>query len=54
MVVLIIAFPQLVSWGLDAPAAAGTPTEITIPDQGGGSSLLDSQDYEGIFPADRP
>jgi len=45
MVVLIVAFPQLVSWGLDAPAANGTPIEVTIPDQGGGSSLLDSQDF---------
>jgi tripartite ATP-independent transporter DctM subunit len=45
MVVLIVAFPELVSWGLDAPAASGTPTEVTIPDQGGGSSLLDSQDF---------
>jgi hypothetical protein len=45
MVALIVAFPELVSWGLDAPAASGTPTEVTIPDQGGGSSLLDSQDF---------
>ena len=44
MVALIVAFPQLVSWGLDAPASTSTPTEVTIPDQGGGSSLLDSQD----------
>ena len=49
MVVLIVAFPQLVSWGLDAPANTSTPTEVTIPDQGGGSSLLDSQDFDGMF-----
>jgi hypothetical protein len=40
----------LVSWGLDAPAAGGTPTELSIPDQGG-SSLLDSQDFDGLFEA---
>jgi tripartite ATP-independent transporter DctM subunit len=46
MVAMIVAFPQLVSWGLDAPASTVTPTEVTIPDQGGGSSLLDSQDFD--------
>jgi len=49
MVVLIVAFPQLVDWGRDAQVARGTPTEVTIPDQGGGASLLDSQDYDGMF-----
>ena len=51
MVVLIVAFPQLVSWGLDVPANTSTPTEVTIPDQGGGSSLLDSQDFDGMLKA---
>jgi len=54
MVALIILFPELVSWGLDAPADAGTPTQLTIPDQDGGSSLLDSQDFEGVFPVGQP
>ncbi|AUB85392.1 TRAP transporter large permease [Candidatus Thiodictyon syntrophicum] len=49
MVVLIVAFPQVVNWGLDTTAARGTPTEVTIPDQGGGASLLDSQEYDGAF-----
>jgi tripartite ATP-independent transporter DctM subunit len=49
MVALIVAFPQLVSWGLDAPTATGTPTEVTVPDQGGGSSLLDSQDFDDLM-----
>jgi len=49
MVVLIVAFPQLVDWGRDTHVARGTPTEVTIPDQGGGASLLDSQDYDGMF-----
>ncbi len=48
MVILIIAFPGLVSWGLDAPLSDHTPTEITVPDQGG-SSLLDSNDFGGMF-----
>ena len=48
MVALIIAFPQLVSWGLDAPRQEADPVEVTIPDQGG-SSLLDSQDFDGLF-----
>ncbi len=51
MVALIVAFPQLVSWGLDAPASTGTPTEIAVPDQGEGASLLDSQDFEGLMEA---
>ncbi|TCT22981.1 TRAP transporter large permease [Thiobaca trueperi] len=50
MVILIIAFPGLVSWGLDAPLSDHTPTEITVPDQGG-SSLLDSDDFGGMFEA---
>ena len=49
MVALIVAFPQIVNWGRDAPAAHATPTQVIIPDQGGGSSLLDSQDYDGVF-----
>ena len=48
MVVLIIAFPQLVSWGLDTSVATGAPTEITLPDQGG-SSLLDNDDFGELF-----
>ena len=48
MVILIIAFPQLVSWGLDGPASNVTPTEVTLPDQGG-SSLLDNDDFGGLF-----
>jgi len=54
MVALIVIFPQLVSWGLDAPAAVGNPTQLTIPDQDGGSSLLDSPDFEGVFPVGQP
>jgi tripartite ATP-independent transporter DctM subunit len=50
MVILIIAFPQLVSWGLDDPTSSLTPMEITLPDQGD-SSLLDSQDFGGLFDA---
>jgi len=50
MVILIISFPQLVNWGLDVPAATGTPTEILIPDREGGSSLLDSQDFDTLAP----
>lgn len=49
MVVLIIAFPELVSWGLDGPASTVTPTEISVPESLGGSSLLDSQDFDGLF-----
>ena len=48
MVALIVAFPGLVSWGLDSPATHVTPTEVSIPDQGG-SSLLDSQDFDGLL-----
>ncbi|MBK1717775.1 TRAP transporter large permease [Thiocystis violacea] len=54
MVFLIIAFPQLVSWGLDGPSTMPAPTEISVPETGG-SSLLDSQDFDGLFlppPAD--
>ncbi len=54
MVALIVIFPELVSWGLDAPADAGNPTQIIIPDQDGGSSLLDSPDFEVVFPVDQP
>lgn len=54
MVALIISFPRLVSWGLDVPADAATPTQFTIPDQDGGSSLLDSPDFEGVFPLGQP
>jgi len=48
MVALIIAFPQIVSWGLDDPLAQTTPEEVVVPYEGG-SSLLDSQDFEGLF-----
>ncbi len=48
MVVLIILFPDLVGWGLDGPTSHETPSEITLPEQGG-SSLLDSQDFNGLF-----
>ena len=51
MVVLIVAFPQIVNWGLDGRVARGTPTEVTIPDQGGGASLLDSQEYDRVLQA---
>ncbi len=51
MVFLIIAFPELVSWGLDGPASTVTPTEISVPESLGGSSLLDSQDFDGLFGA---
>ncbi len=47
MVFLIIAFPALVNWGLDGPEITVTPTEISVPDSGG-SSLLDSQDFDGL------
>ncbi|EXJ14897.1 TRAP transporter large permease [Imhoffiella purpurea] len=57
MVALIVVFPQLVDWGLDRPAVAVTPTEISVPDQGG-SSLLDSSDFDGLLlgppPAGQP
>ncbi|WP_295430915.1 TRAP transporter large permease subunit [uncultured Thiodictyon sp.] len=53
MVVLIVAFPQVVNWGLDSTAARATPTQVTIPDQGGGASLLDSQEYDGAFTVPR-
>jgi len=48
MVALIIAFPQIVSWGLDDPLTQTTPEEVVVPYEGG-SSLLDSQDFEGLF-----
>jgi tripartite ATP-independent transporter DctM subunit len=48
MVALIVGFPQLVSWGLDSHRAAGTPTEIQVPDQDNGSSLLDSQEFDSL------
>jgi TRAP-type mannitol/chloroaromatic compound transport system permease large subunit len=46
MVALIVAFPQLVSWGLDAPVSQAAPTEIVTPERGG-PSLLDSEEFEG-------
>ena len=48
MVFLIIVFPELVSWGLDGPTMLSDPTEIVLPETGG-SSLLDSGDFEGLF-----
>ena len=51
MVALIVTFPQIVNWGRDAPPARGTPTQVIVPDQGGGRSLLDSQDDDGAFQA---
>ena len=53
MVLLIVAFPQVVNWGLDGTAVRATPTQVTIPDQGGGASLLDSQEYDGAFTVPR-
>nr|WP_207168529.1 TRAP transporter large permease subunit [Thiocystis violacea] len=49
MVFLIIAFPQLVSWGLDGPTIRETPTEISVPEPKRGSSLLDSSDFDGLL-----
>lgn len=48
MVALIIAFPQLVNWGLDRSPIVTAPTEIVLPESGG-SSLLDSGDFDGMF-----
>ncbi|NEX20819.1 TRAP transporter large permease subunit [Thiorhodococcus mannitoliphagus] len=49
MVVLIIVFPELVSWGLDGPTINETPTEISRPEPQAGSSLLDSAEFEGLL-----
>jgi tripartite ATP-independent transporter DctM subunit len=51
MVILIVAFPQLVNWGLAPAADTHDTTEIRIPDSGAGSSLLDSGDFDGLFKA---
>ena len=48
MVVLIVTFPELVSWGLDTHVTDVTPTEIVVPDLGG-SSLLDSPGLDGLL-----
>jgi tripartite ATP-independent transporter DctM subunit len=48
MVVLIVSFPQLVSWGLDGPSTMETPTEVVIPEHEG-SSLLDSLEFDGLL-----
>jgi tripartite ATP-independent transporter DctM subunit len=48
MVILIVTFPQLVSWGLDTHATNVTPTEIVVPDLGG-SSLLDASGFDGLL-----
>jgi tripartite ATP-independent transporter DctM subunit len=48
MVFLIIAFPELVSWGLDGATILSDPSEIVLPETGG-SSLLDSGDFDGLF-----
>ncbi|ADC63308.1 TRAP transporter large permease [Allochromatium vinosum] len=48
MVFLIIAFPELVNWGLDGATTLSDPGEIVLPESGG-SSLLDSGDFEGLF-----
>jgi tripartite ATP-independent transporter DctM subunit len=48
MVILIVSFPQLVSWGLDGPSTMETPTEVVIPQQEG-SSLLDSLEFDGLL-----
>ncbi len=50
MVILIIAFPQLVNHGLDTAVTNRTPTEIAIPNQAE-SSLLDTDDFNGLFAA---
>jgi tripartite ATP-independent transporter DctM subunit len=48
MIALVIAFPRLVSWGLDAPPQTVSPGEVAIP-TAGGSSLLDSQEFDDLF-----
>jgi len=48
MVGLIIAVPGLVSWSLDGAPTAGDPAEVVLP-ASGGSSLLDSGEFEGLF-----
>lgn len=48
MVALIVAFPVLVGWGLDTPTTGTVPTELVIPDSGG-SSLLDSTEFDGLL-----
>jgi tripartite ATP-independent transporter DctM subunit len=53
MVILIVSFPQLVSWGLDTHATDVTPTEIVVPDLGG-SSLLDSPGLDGLLAPPSP
>ena len=57
MVVLIIAFPELVGSGSEAAKARPVaPVEVIVPAEGG-SSLLDSQDFGDLFtrpPAGKP
>ncbi|MBV5307827.1 TRAP transporter large permease subunit [Chromatium okenii] len=54
MVILIITFPQIVSWGLDASTTITTPVEITVPEQSG-STLLNSDDFGNLFsPPEQP
>jgi TRAP-type mannitol/chloroaromatic compound transport system permease large subunit len=54
MVILIITFPQIVSWGLDASTTMTTPVEITVPEQSG-STLLNSDDFGNLFsPPEQP
>lgn len=48
MAILIVAFPQLVTWSLDRSPPSGAPTEIVIPDRSG-SSLLNNEDFGGLF-----
>lgn len=48
IVALIIAFPQVVSWGLTDAANTTTPSVITVPDQSE-SSLLNNDDFGELF-----
>lgn len=51
MVGILILFPGLVDWGLDRAAPSHSPTEIHLPQ--GGSSLLDSQEFDGLLDGGR-
>ncbi|MBK1694610.1 C4-dicarboxylate ABC transporter [Chromatium weissei] len=54
VVVLIIAFPQVVSWNLDAATTTTTTVEMTVPNQSE-SSLLNSDDFGDLFnPSEQP
>ncbi len=49
MVALLIAFPQLVSLNLVREPVDTAPVEIQLPSAPAGKSLLDGQDFDGLF-----